>query len=209
MGKISLGILDGVRGKVGNVVGSSWKGIDYIRAKADHRADPKTEAQVNQRTRFKAALELAQAMLSIVIRPIWNHQAGKMTGSNLFIKKNIGAFGSDGLIEDFSKLQFSTGILPLPANLIVKPNESVESGVVISWENVLQQGNRDDKLMLVAMDAKEQRIMTLFDIDSTRGDGTAEIVLPFEPRSEVYVYAFFGDVKGRSFTSSVYQPVTI
>lgn len=32
MGTIKQGILGGFSGKVGNVVGASWKGIDYIRS---------------------------------------------------------------------------------------------------------------------------------------------------------------------------------
>ena len=31
MGKIAQGILGGLSGKVGNIIGGSWKGIDYIR----------------------------------------------------------------------------------------------------------------------------------------------------------------------------------
>ena len=33
MGKIGKGILGGISGKVANVVGGNWKGIDYLRSK--------------------------------------------------------------------------------------------------------------------------------------------------------------------------------
>ena len=39
MGVISQGILGGVSGKVGNVVGASWKGIDYLRIKPSNVAN--------------------------------------------------------------------------------------------------------------------------------------------------------------------------
>ena len=39
MGIINQGILGGVSGTVGNVVGGSWKGINYLRVKADHYKD--------------------------------------------------------------------------------------------------------------------------------------------------------------------------
>lgn len=209
MGKIKLGILDGVSGKVGNVVGSSWKGIDYIRAKADHRKNPRTEKQVNQRTRFKGVMSLALSLLSVIIRPIWNGRAGKMTGTNLFVKKNIGAFGTDGSIEDYSLLQFSVGDLPLPAGLSVLPDDAVESGIKVSWENLLQQGNRNDKLMLVAINATDDKVVSLMDLPDTRGDGAADVVLPFDARSEVHVYAFFADAGGNAFSPSVHSSLTI
>ncbi len=209
MGKISLGILDGVSGKVGNVVGSSWKGIDYIRAKADHIADPKTEKQLNQRAKFKAVMAFAVSLLSVIIRPIWNPKAGKMTGTNLFVRKNIGAFGIDGDIQDFSALQFSVGDLSLPEGITVTPDVEVESGVKISWGNVFDYGNKDDKLMLVAVNSADQRVAVMLDLPNTRGDGAADVVLPFEARSEVHVYVFFGDVNGKSFSESFHSAVNI
>ena len=42
MGKINQGILGGVSGQVGNVIGGTWKGIDYLRIKPSSVANPKT-----------------------------------------------------------------------------------------------------------------------------------------------------------------------
>ncbi len=52
MGRINQGILGGFSGKVGNVVGGNWKGIDYMRVKPASVANPKTVGQVNQRTKW-------------------------------------------------------------------------------------------------------------------------------------------------------------
>ena len=52
MGKINQGILGGFSGKVGNVIGGTWKGIDYMRVKPAHVTNPKTEGQVDQRSKF-------------------------------------------------------------------------------------------------------------------------------------------------------------
>jgi len=40
MGKINQGILGGFSGKVGNVIGGNWKGIDYMRVKPASVANP-------------------------------------------------------------------------------------------------------------------------------------------------------------------------
>jgi hypothetical protein len=40
MGKISKGILGGFSGKIGNVVGATWKGIDYMRIMPASVANP-------------------------------------------------------------------------------------------------------------------------------------------------------------------------
>ena len=44
MGTIKQGILGGFSGKVGSVVGASWKGISYMRSQADHVKNPRSAA---------------------------------------------------------------------------------------------------------------------------------------------------------------------
>jgi hypothetical protein len=61
MGKIPQGILGSLSGKVGSIIGGSWKGIDYIRIKPASVANPRTEGQVNQRNKFTITLEYLQA----------------------------------------------------------------------------------------------------------------------------------------------------
>ncbi|MDD2265168.1 MAG: DUF6266 family protein, partial [Bacteroidales bacterium] len=47
MGTIKQGILGGFSGKVGNIVGASWRGIDYIRSMPASVRNPRTVAQVS------------------------------------------------------------------------------------------------------------------------------------------------------------------
>lgn len=47
MGTIKKGILGGFSGKVGTVVGSSWKGIAYMRSLPQNMKNPRTEGQVS------------------------------------------------------------------------------------------------------------------------------------------------------------------
>ncbi len=209
MGKISQEILDGISGKVGNVVGASWKGIDYIRIKPDHVTNPRTVLQVNHRTKFKGVAALAKKVMGSIIRPIFKYSAVKMTGYNLFVQKNIDAFGVDGSIEDFSKLSFSVGSLSLPENISVIADAEVESGVKISWDNIPDESDKDDKLMLVVVNAADSRVRNLFDLPFTRAEGAADVVLPFDPRSEVHVYVFFGNATNRAYSPSDYSAVTI
>ena len=52
MGTIKKGIMGGFSGKVGNIVGASWKGIAYIRSLPASVHNPRTEKQVTQRNKF-------------------------------------------------------------------------------------------------------------------------------------------------------------
>ena len=55
MGIIRQGANGGYSGKVGSTVGSSWKGIDYIKALPKKSSKPATQAQLEQQAKFKLA----------------------------------------------------------------------------------------------------------------------------------------------------------
>ncbi len=108
MGKIKQGILGGFSGKVAGVVGSSWKGINVIRAMPVSVANPRTTPQVNQRNKFSQSILFASQILSTIIKPLWDRFAVQMSGYNAFIADNINNFNAEGLITP-ENLIFSKG----------------------------------------------------------------------------------------------------
>ena len=81
MGIISQGILGGFSGKVGNIIGATWKGISYIRIKPVSVANPRTEGQVNQRNKFSATLAFLQPSLAF-FKVGYKFYANKMSAFN-------------------------------------------------------------------------------------------------------------------------------
>lgn len=72
MGTIKQGILGGFSGKVGTVIGSSWKGFSYMRGRAQSVKNPRTEGQVEQRSKFALTLDFLKPippMSARVTRP--------------------------------------------------------------------------------------------------------------------------------------------
>ncbi len=62
MGTINQGILGGFSGKVGSVIGASWKDISYMRTRAVNTKDAHTEKQLNQRARFTLSMDFLRPM---------------------------------------------------------------------------------------------------------------------------------------------------
>lgn len=89
MGTLKRGILGGFSGKVGNIVGSSWKGIAVIKTLPLSVANPRTTAQTNQRSDFKATALFASQILAGFIKPLWDRFASGMSGYNAFMQKNV------------------------------------------------------------------------------------------------------------------------
>lgn len=97
MGVIKRGILGGFSNKVANVVGSSWKGINTMRALPLSVANPRTSAQVTNRNSFAYFSQLGSDVLSTVVQPLLNRDAKYMSGYNKFIKLNKLAYDLGGL----------------------------------------------------------------------------------------------------------------
>ena len=97
MGVIKRGILGGFSNKVANVVGSSWKGINTMRALPLSVANPRTSAQVENRNSFSYFSKLGSDVLSTIIQPLLNRDAKYMSGYNKFIKLNKLVYDSEGL----------------------------------------------------------------------------------------------------------------
>lgn len=93
MGIIKQGILGAFSGKVGAVVGSSWKGIAVMKARPASVANPKTAGQVIQRNKMSNAVAFAQPILGEILKPLNDRFASRMSGYNLFIQRNIHLFG--------------------------------------------------------------------------------------------------------------------
>lgn len=119
MGKINRGILGGFSGKVANIIGGSWKGIAYMRSQPLSVAQPNTAAQVNQRASFENLVDLAKASLLLIIHPLWNRLAVKMSGYNFFIQQNKLAVDDTGFAD--------------PAQFSVSPgNDTGVDGITIA-----------------------------------------------------------------------------
>lgn len=107
MAVINQGILGGFSGKVANVVGTSWKGIAVMKALPLSVANPRTAAQVAQRSKMAGCVAMLQPILSQVIKPLNDRFAGKMSGFNYALQASIGAFDDAGDLNDPVKFKIS------------------------------------------------------------------------------------------------------
>jgi hypothetical protein len=117
MAIIERGILGGFSNKIGNVVGSSWKGIAIMKSLPLSVANPRTAAQVNQRNKFSGCVAFASSILGSTIKPLWDRFAQKQSGYNAFIQKNVSTFEDNGTLENSSAMVLGEGKLGFVAEL--------------------------------------------------------------------------------------------
>lgn len=151
MGKIGQGILGGLSGKVGNVIGGSWKGIDYIRIKPTSVANPRTEGQVNQRNKFSATIEFLQPNKDFV-NVGYKSFAIKKTPFNAamsYVLNNAIIGIAPDFSVDYGSALLSKGILSKALN--PSADLSTAGQVSFSWDDNSTENNakRTDRAMLL------------------------------------------------------------
>jgi hypothetical protein len=209
MGIINQGILGGVSGTVGNVVGGSWKGIDYLRGKAESYNDAHTEGQVNQRTKFAACVAFSQSIMDTLIKPIWDRKAVKMSGFNLFMKTNIDVFDDTGQLIGLENLKLSVGSLPLPTGIVVQNDGVVAGAIRVTWEDNSGIGiaASTDRLRIAAISNGVTVVMK--GLAFTRSEGMANVQLPFGAGATVHVYVFFQNDGNTKYSTDFHHMLQI
>lgn len=138
MGKIPQGILGGVSGKVGSVVGSSWKGINVIKSLPLSVANPKTAGQVAQRTKLANVSAFASGIVATIIQPLWNRFAQKASGYNDFVRANIDLFAAQ-FASPAADLVISQGKMAA-TNFSEVTLNSFNSTIEIDWMDDIGEG---------------------------------------------------------------------
>ena len=193
MGQIKKGILGGVSGKVGNVVGGSWKGIDYLRVLPASVTNANTESQVTQRYKFATVLKFLQPMTGF-LRIGFRGMAVKQTAFNAAMSYNYhnaltGVFPDFAI--DYAMAAVSQGSLPKAIN--PSGTSDMAAKVTIVWEPNVGQGEASatDVAMVVVYNASQNDAIYVLDAGS-RADGTVTIDLPSSySGDEVQCYVAF------------------
>lgn len=135
MARLSQGILGGISGKIGNLVGSSWKGIAVIKTKALSVSNPRTASQLTQRGKMANVVAFATYHLATVIKTLNDRFAQGMSGFNLFVSRNIDLF-EDAICSDPSALILSSGkmVAVNPSSLVA--DVSLNS-ITVNWPTAL------------------------------------------------------------------------
>ncbi len=177
MGKITKGILGGFSGKVGNVVGASWNGIDYIRSLPTTVRNPRTPGQVNQRNKFSTVISFL-SQITPLIRVGFSNYANKQTAFNAAMSYNVlNAMTGEGseVKMDYPKVLVSRG------NLFASPRgdvKIVDNKVNMSWDSLTSgSASDDDKALLVIFNSVTGESKYMLDA-CARSEGSYTIEYP-------------------------------
>ena len=205
MGTIKKGILGGFSGKVGTVVGASWKGISYMRSLPQHVKNPRTDGQMSQRSKFALALNILKPMTAF-LRTGWKLYTHRQTAFNSAMSYTL-ANAISGAYPDYaidpSKVLVSRGSLATAANASVA---AAGGNIDISWTDNSGVGSakQTDKALIAVLNTTKGEAIT-DTAGAERTEGTQTIIVPADwSGDEVQVYIGFISEDHREVANSVY-----
>ena len=189
------GILGGLSGKVGNVVGGTWKGISYLRSLPASVKDAKSIKQRISRLKMHLVVQFLQTCTDY-IRIGFKGYAIKMSAFNAATSYNyhngiVGAYPD--LLYDYAGIMVSRGKLTAVNDATCSAPATLR--VAVSWIDNSGDGNASsaDTAMLLVFNPEKMRSVYLFQ-GAIRSDGSVEMDVPRDfVGDEVHCYLSFSD----------------
>lgn len=203
MGIISKGILGPFSGTVGTVVGSSWKGIDYMRSLPRKSNRPPSQQQDEQRLKFALIGGFLRSMTPL-LQMSYKSEGKNMSGFNSALSYNLknavtGAYPDFDIRYDMALV--SRGALPNAA-----APQAVVAGNSIEWTWTDNTGAgkaaATDKAILVAYCHELKQ--TIFEFGAERSTGEATLAATAFAGREVETWIGFISADGKSVATSLY-----
>lgn len=199
MGKFHNGVLGTMTGKVGGVVGRTWKGINTVASYQPNVSNPRTNSQMAQRGKLSTLTALASQLNTGFIKPLWDRDAKKMSGFNAFIQANMSAVDSNGDIV-WADLIASRGKMVKP---VLTVNNAVPGEFDLLWSTEISDAysQSSDKLYLAVIDPESGKTYT-FPAIQTRESGGLHVTIPDNTQSSFVVVGAFRRLDGSVVSNS-------
>ncbi|MES1250281.1 MAG: DUF6266 family protein [Chitinophaga rupis] len=204
MGTFEKGILGGFKGKVGAVIGSTWKGTQVMRSKPGKRKKPASALQLDQQARFALMTDFLQP-LSAMLNETFSRAVG-MSGYNKALSYNIQqAVSGDypDLSVNYAAVLLSKGSLPgAQSPAVASP---AAGKLACSWtdnSNLYKAASADQALLIVYCGALKQWVVSQGAATRNAGSCTVDVA-PFSGQTVQTWFSFIAE-NGRAVARSLF-----
>ena len=207
MAEVELGFNGMISGKLGDFVLYRVGGKTYLRKRPKRREKAPSEGQARQQSKLSGAMVMYRFVKQCKLKQVfaaWAKETGARSGYNLFLSKNMNAFGEEDYV-DYGLLTLAGGSLQLPNELAV--TDMADRRLGFAWvDNTSGETARGDDRMLAAVitDDEPYRVLMPEERSGRRQDGQGCVVLPEGEWRTAHVYVFFGAAEGGKYSPGVY-----
>ena len=207
MGTYNKGILGPFSGKVGTVVGASWRGKDILRSLPKKGNRTPTEVQLLQRLKFQTVTDFLTP-INPVLGKFYGSNSGDKTRLNQALSyhmKEAVSFVDPNFEMLYNKVQIAKGDLQGVQN----PTVGAPGGdkINFSWEDNSGQGEaKPTDQLIVVLYAPTANLYFYTLAGGERSAGSANIQLPsYLNGLEVQVWITFAAADDKRYATSVYM----
>lgn len=197
------GALGSFSGKLGNVVGSNWRSIDYLRSLPKPSKKPATESQIAHRAKFALVTEFLNPLRSFINMGNNDSQERKMTAFNRvsghLITKVEGQYPNFTIPYD--EVRLSKGSLKGIAASAIK---NLDGDIEITWDPTVNPiSSEADDLVYFIMYNETTKDYFIYQ-DSIREDGEETIEPSIMGLGELHIWSSVSSVDGTKRSNSSY-----
>src|SRR5690606_987912 len=192
------GILGPLKGKIGPIVGSSWRGIPYIKTKPV-RKKPPTEKELENRYIFAFTqkwLQPIREFLNLGFKNYSQKNYGVNAAKSFLYKYALTKDGMNSKIDP-SLMQVSYGDLPMPENIQMeweKLDENVAE-LRLTWDVPARDHKSDfsmyDQAMVVVYDPRQETEAEGILHGAFRNTGNETLIFNYSAENEYHVWIAF------------------
>ncbi len=205
MARYNNGINGPVKGKIGNVVAVSWRGIEVLRGLPEFSGKKPTPGQFRQRQLMSLVSSFLQPMKPWIEIGFQHFVSGRtaMNAAVSFVMKNAVLRVDNDLKIDYSQVIFSRGELMPSIPGTLRRRAKV---LPLSWDNFSASAlnNNDDRLSVIVYCSEMSKFIYFKDC-AQRVDLKASLRLPEEFAGyAVHCWLQYVNVAGDIVSTSVY-----
>ncbi|MDR0228787.1 MAG: DUF6266 family protein [Flavobacteriaceae bacterium] len=211
MAEIKDGILGGVHGKVGTVIGITWRGRHFLRSLPNKSHTPASEKQLMQRNKMRLVSPFTSKIKDFVNKYYpQKHEGNKILNgqeqlTSHLLKEGIETIDGEPHLA-IEKVLLSLGVLP-PV-VIKKMNFLKDNRIKILWEDTLVNVliKPDDKLTIVGYNDSTDTFFVATHI-ATRQEKYAHFSLPTQwENGNIHFWSIWESTDHSICSTSIYHP---
>jgi hypothetical protein len=205
MGIFSKGLFGAFRGKVGSIVGSTWKGVEVVRSKPAARKGNFSADQLQQQAKFSLMIKFLRP-LSPLLNQAYGATAVQMTGINKAFAYNImnavaGVYPAFTI--NYPKIQLGQGNLTeaeLPA-----ASSAAAGKLSINWTDNSGNGSAQAAdIAFIAIYCEDLNRWFYKQNAAARSDGAVALDVPAFSGKKVQTYLGFVSAKGKQVSTGLF-----
>jgi Family of unknown function (DUF6266) len=201
MAKYGQGILGPVSGSVGSVVGSSWRGISYLRSKGVRSKREPSPKQDIQRLKFKLAVQFVRPLAPLLEVTFASSQATGVNNAMAYTLKRSLTGTYPDIVIDYAQVLIARGSLPNAESIAASLNGNM---IDVAWTSNAGTGkaaSNDKSMMAVYSPVKQNWVYVLNGPERSAGIAGIDVK---DLTGDLHIYLAFVSADEKDVSDSFY-----